>query len=150
MTILFLADSVRSFFSSRPQYAILGTGILGQIASFERRLRGAAQTSLALAYPFRTWPGSGTWADRDKREVLNFFYILGGIRPSYSWILAYAELERKKQTRRGQTFISKLASFPNWLLISSPPHFFHGQTSKRSAYCRTTALSLLIYIGFQG
>ena len=39
---------------SRPLYAILGTGILGQIASFERRLRGAAPTPLALPYPFRT------------------------------------------------------------------------------------------------
>ena len=51
MIIIFGGDSVRSFFPSRPQYAILGTGILGQIASFERRLRGAAQTSLALPYP---------------------------------------------------------------------------------------------------
>ena len=67
-------DSVRSFFPSRPQYAILGTGILGQIASFERRLRGAAPTSFALPYPFRTWPGSGTWAERDKREVRNLLY----------------------------------------------------------------------------
>ena len=30
--ILFFRDSVRSFFLSRPQYAITGTGILGQIA----------------------------------------------------------------------------------------------------------------------
>ena len=29
--------------------------LLGQIASFERRLRGAAQTPRALPYPFRTW-----------------------------------------------------------------------------------------------
>ena len=40
-----------------------------------------------------------------------FFCILGGIRPSYSWILAYAELER---INKGQHFkigiISKLAS----------------------------------------
>ena len=48
---------------------------LGQIAWFERRLRGAAQTPLALPYPFRTWPGSGTWAERDKREVRNFLYF---------------------------------------------------------------------------
>ena len=26
------------------------------------------------AYPFRTWPGSGTWAERDKREVRTFLY----------------------------------------------------------------------------
>ena len=44
----------QEFFSSRLQYAIRGTGILGQIASFERRLRGAAPTSLDLTYPFHT------------------------------------------------------------------------------------------------
>ena len=43
----------QDFFSSRPQYAIRGTGILGQIASFERRLWGAAEMLLALPYPFR-------------------------------------------------------------------------------------------------
>ena len=68
-------DSVRSVFSSRPQPAIPGTEILGQIASFQRRLRGAAQTPLALPYPFRTWPGSGTWAERHKREVRNFLFF---------------------------------------------------------------------------
>ena len=45
---------VRSFFRSRPQYAIFGTGIFGQIASFERRSMGAAPTPFALPYPFRT------------------------------------------------------------------------------------------------
>ena len=75
MIILFGGDSVRSFLPSRPPYAILGTGILGQIASFERRLRGAAPTPLALPYPFRTWPGSGTWEDRDEREVRKFLYV---------------------------------------------------------------------------
>ena len=37
-------------------------------------LGGGAQTPLALPYPFRTWPGSGTWAERDKREVRNFVF----------------------------------------------------------------------------
>ena len=54
MIILFGGDSVRSFLSSRPPYAILGTGILGQMASVEHRLRGTAPTPLALLYPFRT------------------------------------------------------------------------------------------------
>ena len=36
-------------------------GFLVQIASFERRLRGAAPMPLALPYLFRTWPGSGIW-----------------------------------------------------------------------------------------
>ena len=44
----------QDFFFSPPQYALRRTGILGQMASFERRLRGAPQTPLALPYPFRT------------------------------------------------------------------------------------------------
>ena len=103
MIILFGGDSVRSFFSSRPQYAILGTGILGQKASFERRLRGAAPTPFALTYPFRTSTWTRIDAERDKREM-RFFWGGGGIRPSYSWILAYAELERINKDN-----ISKLA-----------------------------------------
>ena len=107
MIILFFGDSVRSLFPSRPQCAILGTGILGQIASFERRLRGAAQTPFALPYPFRTWTGSRTWAERDKREVRKKAY-LGGIRPSYSWILAYAELSTERKKHVGKHL------FPSW------------------------------------
>ena len=49
-----VGDLVRSFFLSRPRYAIRGTGILGRISSFERRLRGAALTPLALPCPLRT------------------------------------------------------------------------------------------------
>ena len=79
------------FFPSRPQHAIRGTGILGQTASFERRLRGAAQTPFSPCR-IRSAPGRdrGTWAERGKREVkcVNFS-ILGGMRPSYFWILAY-------------------------------------------------------------
>ena len=37
-----------------------------------------------------------------------------------------------------------------WRLISSPPHFFHGHPTKRLAYCRTTAMSLLFDIRFHG
>ena len=46
-----------------------------KIASFERRLRGAAQTPVALPYPFRIWPGSGTWAERENRQVRKFLYF---------------------------------------------------------------------------
>ena len=52
--IRLFGDSVRSYFSSRPRYAIVETGILGQKAPFERRLRGAAPSPLALPCPFRT------------------------------------------------------------------------------------------------
>ena len=50
----FVSGIGSGFFASRPKYAIRGTGILGQIALFERRLRGAAPTPLALPCPFRT------------------------------------------------------------------------------------------------
>ena len=135
------------------QYSVLGTGILDQIGSFERRLRGTAQTPLALPYPFRTWPGSGTWDERDKREVHNFLYF-GRCTPELFFGSGhiYAELERKNILGMGKhSFPSKLASFSNWLLISSPPHFFHRHTSKSlAAYCahRTIdcCVSLLFYI----
>ena len=44
----------QDFFSSWPQYGILGLEFLRQIASFERRLRGEAPTPLSLPYPFGT------------------------------------------------------------------------------------------------
>ena len=86
MIIPFIGDSIRSYFPSRPQYAILGTGIFGKKASFERRLRGAAQTPLALPYPFRTWSDQVRGMS-ETSEKCAFFVFLGGIRPSYSWIL---------------------------------------------------------------
>ena len=114
----------------------------------ETRPRGAAQTPLALPYPFRTWPGSGTWAERDKREVRKFLYF-GQYTPEL--FLNLGIISRAWTKTYGKIFISKLASFPNWLLISSPRHFFHGHTSKRLAYyCRTTAMSLLFDIRFHG
>ena len=75
--------------------------------------------------------------------------ILGGIRPSYCWILAYAELEREKYIY-GSKHLFPSWYHSNWIIISSPPHFFHGHTSRRLAYCRTTAVSLLFDIGFHG
>ena len=52
--------SVRSFFRLGLSMGFSEQEFLGQIASFERRLRGAAQTPLALPYPLCTWAGSGT------------------------------------------------------------------------------------------
>ena len=138
----FLGGFGQEFFPSRPQYAILGAGILGQIASFERRLRGAAPTPLALPYPFRIWPGSGTWAERDKREVCKKMYF-GRCTPELFLILAYrlyAELERKKRIY-GKALISKVAHhFQIGFLFRPPATPFHGHASKRLAHCahRTT------------
>ena len=111
MVILFGGNSVRSFFPSRPQYAILGTGILGQLASFEHRLRGAAQTSLALPYPFRTWPGSGTWAERDKREVSKILDF-GWYTPELFLDLGMCRAWTKKAYQVWQGMGKRL--FPSW------------------------------------
>ena len=45
------------------------------IASFERRLRGAAPTPLALPCPFRTLTRTRTDAERDKREVAKIPHV---------------------------------------------------------------------------
>ena len=66
---------VQEFFRLGLSMGFLKPEFPGQIASYERRLRGAAPTPLALPYPFRTWPGSGMGAERDKREVAKVLYI---------------------------------------------------------------------------
>ena len=68
-------DSVRSCFSSRPEHAIRGAGILCQMASIECRLRGAPSTPLALPCPFRTSTWTRTGAERDKREVAKIPHV---------------------------------------------------------------------------
>ena len=81
MIILFFGDSVRIFFRLGLSMLFSELELSIKIASFERRLRGAAQTPLALPYPFRTWPGSGTWAERNKRKVHNFYFCFGRYTP---------------------------------------------------------------------
>ena len=79
---------------------------LGQIASLERRLRGAGLKRPSPCL-IRSAPGRHRVCglSETSEECANFC-ILGGIRPSYSWILEYAELEQKTH---GKIFISKLA-----------------------------------------
>ena len=48
---------------------------LGQITSFERCVRVAAPTPLALPYLFRTSPGTLMGAEGDTREVTNILYF---------------------------------------------------------------------------
>ena len=71
----FFLHSVRSFFRLGLSMGCSELEFLGQIASFERRLRGAAPTPLALPYPF----GTSTWtrmdAERDKREARKKLYF---------------------------------------------------------------------------
>ena len=133
----FGGDSVRSFFPCGPQCAILG--------NWNSRSKSFVRTPSSGGGSNAPRPAVSVHGrDRvrglsETSEKCANFCIQGGIRPSYSWILAYAELERKAY-QVWEKNISNLASFLNWLLISSPPHFFHGHTSKRLAYCanRTT------------
>ena len=112
---------VRSFFRLGLGMGFSNLEFLGQIAALERRLRRAALTPLALPYPFCTSTRAQMGAERDKQEVRKKMY-LGGIRPSYYWIIAYiyiyAELERINQRDN----ISKLASkfFPTTLFLWPP------------------------------
>ena len=148
----FLGDSVWSFFSSPPQCAIFGTGIFGLIASFERRLRGAAQSPSPCR--IRSAPGR----DRvrglsETSEKCANFCILGGIRPSYSWISAYADLERKKLPGMGKRLFPSWHHFQIGFLFRSHHTFF--MVTPRSVWSivhivRLTAVSLLFDIGFQG
>ena len=104
-----------AFFRFGLSMGISGLEFLGQIASFERRLRGAAPSSLALPYPFRTWPGTGMGADRDKREVRKILYF-----EQYSGailrILMYGEVDKIKLGKTyycqvGVTFCPKTKVF---------------------------------------
>ena len=53
------------FVSPGLSIGLLKVEFLGQIASFERRLRWAAPIPLALPYQPRNWPGSGMGAEGD-------------------------------------------------------------------------------------
>ena len=67
--------------------------------------------------PCRIRSAPGRDRERGLSETSNKcanFYILSGLRPSYSWILAYAELERKKHIENiyfQVGIVSKLASY---------------------------------------
>ena len=72
----FVHDLARTFFSSRSKYAIRRTtGTLGEIASFERRLRGADLAPIALPCPFHISTCTRADAERHNREVSFIFYI---------------------------------------------------------------------------
>ena len=100
--ILCFRDLVRSFFLSRPKYVIRGTEFLRRIASFERRLRGAAPTPLALPCPLRTSTRTRTDAERDKREVAKIPHVEEEFRRF--WL---------NLNVRSAWMVYKIASFPN-------------------------------------
>ena len=66
---------VRSFFRLGLSMGFSELEFIGQIASFERRLREEASTPLALPYPFCTSMRTRIDAERDKREVRFFLYF---------------------------------------------------------------------------
>ena len=141
---------VRIFFRLGLSMGFSELELLGQIASFERRLREPAQTPRALPYLIRSAPGRDRVCGlSETSEKCSNFCILGGIRPSYSWILAYAELERKKHMGKKKfhvSIISKLASY----FVPHNTFFMATPSSKRLAYCRTTAVLLRFDIRFHG
>ena len=56
---------------------------LGQIASFERCLRGAASMPVDLPYPFHTWPRTPMEAARDMREVAQILRVWAVLSSSF-------------------------------------------------------------------
>ena len=74
-----------------------------------RGIHGIGQITLP-ATTARHSINARTDAERDTREV-RFFFILGGIRLSYSLVLAYVELERINEGQHFQIgIISKFES----------------------------------------
>ena len=75
--VFFLGDRdlVRSFSRLCLSMGFSELEFLGQIFSFERRLRGAAPTPLTLPYPFRTSRWTRMEAERDKWEVRKMLYF---------------------------------------------------------------------------
>ena len=99
-------DEARLFAPSRPRpRAAQGTSCQGCKTRHARHVPGNVVCNNA-----RHSINTRTNAERDQREV-RFFCILGGIRPSYSWILAYVELERINEGQHFQIgIISKFES----------------------------------------
>ena len=79
MIILLGGDSVWSFFSVSASVCDSRNWNPRSNSFIRAPSWGVAQT-FALPYPFRIWPGSGAWAERDKREVRIFLYF-GGYTP---------------------------------------------------------------------
>ena len=108
--------------------------VIGQIASFERRLRGKAPTPLALPYPFCT--STWTWidAERDKREVRCCFFSYFGryTRLSYCWILAYICRASTNKLRDNIFQIGIISKFTSKIL---PDDAFFMAALKRLPYC---------------
>ena len=142
----FVSCAARNFF--RPGLSVGFSELNFSVKSLRSSaVFGGPQTPLALPYPFRTWPGSGTWAERDKREVqILVFWAVYARAILGSW---HKQSLNEKNILENIYFqggiISILVSY-----VVPTRLFFHGHTSKRLAFCRTTAVSLLFDIGFHG
>ena len=116
---------------------------LGQIASFECRLRGAVPTPLTLPYPFHTSTSTRMEAERDKREVRIFLYF-----ERYSWvilrILKYGEVDKMKL---GKTLL------PNRRNILSQNKYIYCKTESpwyRGRYDSIVGLHFVIEFRYEG
>ena len=111
MIILFGGNSVRRFFH-------LGVSMRFSELEFSvKYLRSSAVFGGRRTRPSPCRIRSAPGRDRvrglsETSEMCANFCILGGIRPSYSWILAYVKLERRKHMGN--------YLFPSW------PHFQIG------------------------
>ena len=76
----------------------------------------------AASVPHLAGIGYVGWARQARSALFFVFWAVYARAMLGSWHIC-AELERKRRIY-GKTCISKWASFVNWLLISSPPHFF--------------------------
>ena len=85
---------------------LLGVKSLRSSAVFGGRLKRPS----TLPYPFRTWPGSGTWAERDKRKVRIFFvfWVVYARAIIESW---HMQSLNDKNIYHRKTLISKLAYY---------------------------------------
>ena len=76
-------------------------------------------------------------------EKCAIFCILGGVHPSYSWILAYAELEQKPHTRYLVPGTGKHVS-PSWHPFQNVLLFRPQRT-----FCMVTPQSVLLRYGLE-
>ena len=102
-------------------FCLASAGLEQMFWTNETHPRGAAQTPLALPYPFRTWPGSGTLAEQDKREERKLLYI-GRYRPELLLDLGIFRAGTKKHM--GRTFIFKVCIISKFCVLFHPHNTF--------------------------
>ena len=106
MIIFFSGIRSGFFFLSRSQYTILGTGIIGKIASFERRLGGGGSNARrpAVSVPHLDENGDRRWARQPRsafflavyaRAILGSWHITKKAKGQHFQIGIISKLESK-------------------------------------------------------